>query len=89
MRGGPFDVQMRDAHIGQLGRPGNERVEQHGRRGTRSVDVDMVTGPDVGNGFRRTNDAHVRSLWLAAGRAPCQLSLGRVPNGPRSRDRRR
>ena len=52
VRAGPLDVQMDHPHVVQLGSPRDERVEQHGRRRRRAVDVDLVAGAHGGDRLR-------------------------------------
>ena len=51
VRAGPLGVHVDDLHVLELGRPRDQGVEQDGRRGGGALDVDLVAGPDPGDGL--------------------------------------
>ena len=48
---GSLRVEVDDRDVAQLRRPRDERVEQDLRGRGRALDVDLVAGPDPGDGF--------------------------------------
>ena len=46
VRARALGVEVDDPDVAELRRPGDERLEQHRRRGRRAVDVDAIPGPD-------------------------------------------
>ena len=52
----------------ELGRAGDERIEQERWRGRRALDVELVARPDAGDRFGRADDAHGPSLRVASRR---------------------
>ena len=52
VRTGPLDVEMHHPDVVQLGSARHQRIEQHGRRRGRAVDVDLVAGAHGGDGLR-------------------------------------
>jgi RNA polymerase sigma factor (sigma-70 family) len=78
MRARPFAVEVDDAHVTKLGRPRDERVEEDRRRRRSTLEVDLLTGRDPGDGLGRSDDAHLSSIGQV------EVSNGRRGAGNRS-----
>ena len=94
MRAGPLAVEVDDAHVRELGRPRDKRIEEDRRRRRGALEIDLLAGRDAGDGLGGGDDAH-RSR-IVNGRRLCRVDLAEdfrpVPDAAERRpgtDRRR
>ena len=71
VRSRALGMEVHDRDVGELGRPVDERLEQHRRRGRGAVDIHAIPGPDDLRRLGRRDDLHRPSLRPGPSRRAC------------------
>ncbi len=81
MRAGPLAVEVDDAHVAELLRARDERVEENRRRCRGTLEVDLLAGRDADDGVGRGDDAHLSRIGQRLQVAPCRVDRGFPSSG--------